>query len=115
MGLTSEKSEPEGAHWADSTSFQTMMNRDATNTGGHASSAADTADPNASSNTLDERDHDDQHAGSRKDRICTMFVSADVPVIRIGGDGLMSLIQVKVKSAVESTERVEIWIMCKIR
>lgn len=83
------------------------MNRDVTTTGCYAKSAASTADPNAPTNALIEIAHDSKYAGNGKDRFHTMLGRAVFPVIAKSREELKSLIELRVKSAVDTAQREE--------
>lgn len=78
---------------------------DETTIGRCNSTAAGAANASECASTLSETDHDGKHAGISEDRKLDAFKKRDSHVIMMNREELSSLVQVKVRSAVDATER----------
>lgn len=98
-----ENNKPERAICANNVFFQTTMNCDATTSDRQISTATNKAITKVWSSTLNEMDHDVEHAGNSDDQNRYTFVKTDFPTLKIVMAKLKSFIQSKVESAVEAT------------
>lgn len=101
IGLCFGNGEPEERLSADSASFWTTLNRDATTTGRHTNDATGAADPNAWDPMSDEVDHHDEHAGISENRTSRKIMMTVSFVLTLSREEPRLLIQGKVWSAVE--------------
>lgn len=102
--LISRNSDRKGLLRANNASLQTIMKRGTTMTGRHSNSDADAANPNSCEFTLDEMANDDKHAGNSEDQNHDTSVETNSPIIKTSRVELRPLIQIEVKSAVETAQ-----------